>query len=209
MKKVVLLLICFMISFTAGFVSAKGQLRIFVENKEVKNNGDYIIRDEKVYVSQDALKRDFGFNVFYDKSENKVSLYDVKNMMLEGRAKLFEDFVGDYDPKTPEEAAELWAKGVKERNGVFQYSVLNRPLKEKFKEQIAKQGSWVTGFSSPWVESYKITKGKVNQSTWEYKVAFKAVTSAPETYTWNATLIISKEDNKWRIIDIQKDFDIM
>ena len=80
MKKVVLLLICFMISFTAGFVSAKGQLRIFVENKEVKNNGDYIIKDEKVYVSQDALKRDFGFNVFYDKNENKVRLYNAKNI---------------------------------------------------------------------------------------------------------------------------------
>ena len=209
MKKVVLLLICFMISFTAGFVSAKGQLRIFIENKEVKNNGDYIIRDEKVYVSQDALKRDFGFNVFYDKGENKVSLYDVKNMMLEGRSKLFEDFVGYYDPKTPDEVAELWAKGIKERNGVFQYTALNNPMKEKFKALIEKQGSWVTGFSSPWVENYKITKRKVNQSTWEYKVVFKAVTSAPETYIWNATLIISKEDNKWRIIDIQKDFDIM
>ena len=117
---------------------------------------------------------------------------------------MFEDFVQYYEPKTPDEVAELWAKGIKERNGVFQYAVLNKALKEKFKELIEKRGSWVTGFSSPWVENYKITNEKVNQSTWEYKVVFKAVTSASETYIWNATLIISKEDNKWRIIDIQK-----
>lgn len=209
MKKIVLLVICFMMSFTAGFVYAKDPLRIFVENREVKNNGEYIIKDEKVYVSEDALKRDFGFNLFYDKDENKVRVYNMKNISLEGRAKLFEEFTEYYEPKTSDEAAELWAKGVKDRNGVFQYVVLNKGLKEKFKTMAEDHGSWVTGFSSPWVESYKVTKKKVNQSTWEYKIVFKAVTSAPETYTWNATLIISKEDNKWEIIDIQKDFDIM
>lgn len=209
MKKIILLLICFMLSFTAGFVSAKGPIRILVENKEVENKGEYIIKDEKVYVSEDALKRDFGFNVFYDKNENKVRIYDVKKMALEGRDKLFEKFTEYYNPNSPDEVVELWAKGVQERNGIFQYAALNKGLKEKFKAMAEERGSWVTGFSSPWVESYKITKEKVNQSTWEYKIVFKATTSAPETYTWHATLIISKEENKWRIIDIQKDFDIM
>lgn len=209
MKKVVLLLVCFTISFTAGFVSAKGPLKIFVENKEVENNDKYIIKDDKVYVSEDALKQDFGFNVFYDKNENTVRLYDTKKMSIENKAKLFEEFAENYDPKTPDEAAELWAKGVKERNGVFQYAVLNKGLKEQFKKKAEERGSWVTGFSSPWVESYKVTKKKVNEATWQYKIVFKAVTSAPDTYNWNATLIIGKENNKWRIIDIQKDFDIM
>lgn len=209
MKKIVLLLVCFTMSFTAGFVSAKGPLRIFVEDREVENNGGYIIKDEKVYVSEDALKKDFGFNVFYDKNENSVRLYDMNKIYLQGRIKLFEKFVEYYEPKTPDEAAEFWARGVKERNGVFQYAVLNKGLQEQFKKKAEENGSWVTGFSSPWVESYKVTKKKVNESTWEYKIVFKAVTSAPETYNWNATLIIGKEDDKWRIIDIQKDFDIM
>lgn len=209
MKKIVLLLICFTISFTAGFVSAKGPLRIFIENKEIESNDGYVIKDEKVYVSQDALKRDFGFNVFYDKNENRVRLYDMKKISLEGRVKSFEEFVEYYEPKTPDEAAELWAKGVKERNGVFQYAVLNKGLKEQFKNKAEEHGSWVTGFSSPWVESYEVTKKKVNESTWEYKMVFKAVTSASDTYNWNAVLIIGKENNKWRIIDIKKDFDIM
>lgn len=209
MKKIVLLLVCFTMSFTAGFVSAKGPLRIFVEDREVENNRGYIIKDEKVYVSEDALKKDFGFNVFYDKNENSVRLYDMNKIYLQGRIKLFEKFVEYYEPKTPDEAAELWAKGVKERNGVFQYAAFNKGLREQFKKKAEEHGSWVTGFSSPWVESYKVVKKKVNESTFEYNIVFKAVTSAPETYNWNATLMIGKEDDKWRIIDIKKDFDIM
>lgn len=206
MKKIMLVLIGFMLSFTVGFVSAKDPLHILVENREVENNGEYMIKDGKVCVSEDALKRDFGFNVSYNKDENKVRIYDVSKMKLEGRIKLFEEFADSYGANSPDEAAELWAKGIKERNGVFQYAVLNSPLKEKFKSQIEKGGSWVTGFSSPWVESYKITKEKINPSTWGYKIVFKAVTSAPETYDWHATLIVSKQDGKWRVVDIQKDF---
>lgn len=209
MKKVVLLLICFTISFTAGFVSAKGPLRIFIGDKEAENNGGYIIKNEKVYVSEDALKRDFGFNMSYDKNENKVQLYDNKRISLEGAIKLFEELAEYYDNKTPDQVAEFWAKGVKERNGVFQYAVLNKGLKEQFKKKVEERGSWVTGFSSPWVESYEVTKEKVNESTWEYKIVFKAVTSAKDSYNWNATLMIGKENDKWRIIDIKKDFDIM
>ncbi|MBI6872352.1 hypothetical protein [Clostridium aciditolerans] len=209
MKKIVVLLICFVMSFTAGFVSAKDPVHVLIGDKEVENNGEYILKDSKVYVSQDALKRDFGFNVFYDKNENKVRLYDTEKIALESRIKLFEKFIDNYNPKTPDEIAELWAQGVKERNGVLQYSTLNAPLKEKFKELAEKRGSWVTGFSSPWIESYNIAKERPNESTWKYNIVFKAVTSASDTYNWHATLIVSKENGRWRIIDIQKDFDIM
>lgn len=209
MKKVVLLIICFILSFTAGFVSAKDPINVFVGDVKVENNGEYVIKDNKVYVSQDALKRDFGFNVFYDKNENTIRVYDTEKTALEGRIKLFESFADTYDAKTPDEIAELWAQGVKERNGVLQYAALNTPLKVKFKELAEKRGSWVTGFSSPWVESYSITKEKTNESTWKYNVIFKAVTSASDTYNWHAALIVNKENGKWRIVDIQKDFDIM
>lgn len=209
MKKIMLLFICFIFSFTVGFVSAKAPLNVSVEGREVENNEEkYIIKDNKVYVSQDALSKDFGFNVFYNSEENSVRLYDMKKIALEGRVSLFEEFAEYYDAKNPEEVAELWARGVKTRNGVFQYAAFNKTLKEKFKELLDERESWVTGFSSPWVESYNMTKEKVNESTFKYNLVFKAVTSASDSYTWHATLIVSKENSKWRIIDIQKDFDI-
>lgn len=209
MKRVMLLFICFILSFTAGFVSAKNPLNVSSEGKVFENSSEeYIIKDNKVYVSEDALKRDFGFNVSFDKKENSVQLYNTEKKSLEGRLMLFQEFVEDYNPQKPEDVAQLWAKGVKTRNGAVQYAALSKPLKEKFKELMDKRESWVTGFSSPWIESYNITKEKVNESTWKYNISFKAVTSAPDTYIWHATLIVSKENDKWRIIDIQKDFDI-
>jgi hypothetical protein len=73
----------------------------------------------------------------------------------------------------------------------------------------AGRNSWVTGFSSPWIVDYKIVEENINESTFSYKITFKAVTSAPGTYTWHAAITVSKEDNKWRIIKINKDFDII
>lgn len=209
MKKIMLVLIGFMLSFTAGFVYAKDPVHVLIEDKEVINNGEYMIKDNKVQISEDALKKDFNLNVFYDKNVNTIRLYDTEKVALKGRVKLFEEFAEYYTPETSDAAAELWAEGIKDRNGVFQYMVLNKSLKEKFKTLTEKRGSWVIGFSSPWVESYNITKQKINETTWEYRIVFKAVTSSPDIYTWNATLIVSKENNKWRIIDIKKDFDVM
>jgi hypothetical protein len=211
MRKLMLLFIGFMLAFTVGFVSANVPFKVFVEDKAVKDTGEYIIKGNKVYVSQDALKNDFGFAVFYDQNENKISLYDINKTALKARNKLFEEFVACYDPKTPDEVAELWARGIKERNGVFQYVSLDNQLKKDFKDLAKKQNrfSWITGFSSPWVEDYKITKKKLNENTWEYGIVFKAASSIPETYTWNAKLIVSNEENKWRIVDIKKDFDSM
>lgn len=202
MKKSTLLLICVFFIISLGFVSAYYPLKVFVEDKEVKNNGDYFIKDNKIYVSEDALKNDFGFNVFYDKNDNRIRLYNFEKTSYKLRSELFEKFADLYEPKTADQVAELWAKGVKERNGVFQFVNLSKSLKNDFKAQATSSGrtSWVTGFSSPWVKDYKITKEKINASTWKYKIIFTAVTSAPGTYTWTSVLTVGKENNKWRIL---------
>lgn len=209
MKKIVVLLICFVISFTAGFVYAKDPVHVFVEDKEVENNGEYILKDSKVYVSEDGLKRDFGYNIFYEKNENKITIYNTDKITLEGRINLFEKFIDNYDVENPDDIVQLWIKGVKEGNGVLQYSALNTPLKEKFKELAEKKGSWITGDSSTLIESYNMTKERPNNSTWKYNIVFNAVTSTSNECKRNATLIVGKENNRWRIIDLQKDFDTM
>lgn len=211
MKKRSVLILVLILVFATFSLAAAVPIRIFVEDKQVKNNDDYIIKDNKVYVSEDALKNDFGFNVFYDKDENRIRLYDVPKMQFEARSSLFENFGDIYEPATPDEVANLWALGVKKRNGAFQYLVLSKQLKEEFKVEAEKNGrlGWVTGFSSPWVEDYKITKEKINDLTWKYNIVFNITTSTPIEEKWNATLTVEKQDNLWRIINITKDFDIM
>lgn len=209
MKKKILFITIFLTFFITSIIYAKSSFTVLVNDKEVPNNGDYLIKDDKVYVRDSALMRDFNINTFYDKEENKIRLYDAKNIELNARCDMFEDFADLYNPKTPDEVAELWAKGIKERNGVFQYAAYNKILKNEFKKLIEGRGSWVTGFSSPWITDYKIEKEEISPSKFKYKIIFKATTSAKDSYIWNAVLEISKEDEKWRITNLTKDFDII
>lgn len=180
--------------------------RVFIMDKEVPNSGDFLVKDNKIYVNGDALTEYFGVNAFYDKEENRIRLYPIYKTQLEARCKMFQEFATLYDPKNSNEVVKLWAEGVKNRNGVLQYVVLSKALKEEFIKSLADNLSWVTGASSPWVESYKIDKQKINSDLWKYNVVFTATTSANDKYIWNATLTVGKEDGKWRIVNLEKDF---
>lgn len=181
MKKRSVLILVLILVFATFFLAAAVPIKIFIEDKEVKNNDGYVIKDNKVYVSEDALKRDFGFSVFYEKDQNRIRFYDGRKIQYEARSRLFEEFADIYKPATPDDVASLWALGIKERNGAFQYLVLSKQLREDFKTLAEKSGrvGWVTGFSSPWVEDYKIAKEKINDLTWKYNIVFNATTSIP------------------------------
>lgn len=62
---------------------------------------------------------------------------------------------------TPIETAQIWASGLKSRNAALQYSVMTNELKEKYKIDLKKNfPNWVTGVSSPWIDSYSILSVK-------------------------------------------------
>ncbi|WP_315122147.1 hypothetical protein [uncultured Clostridium sp.] len=209
MKKKTLYISIFLLFFITSIVYSKSPLRVLVNDKEVPNNGYYLIKDDKIYVKDEALTRDFNINIFYDKDENRLRLYDTNKIELQARCEMFEEFANLYDPKNPDEIAELWAKGIKDRNGVFQYVTYNKALRDEFKRLAEKRNSWVTGFSSPWVKDYKIEREEISPSKFKYKIVFNATTSAKDKYIWNATLEVAKENGKWRIVNLVKDFDIL
>lgn len=205
MKRLMLIIICFMLSFTIGFVSAKSPFHVYINDKEVENNKGYIIKDNRVYISEDALKEELSLSISHDKNGNETTIYDLQKAVLEEKNILFEEFAQEYKPESPDEVAELWAKGVKQRNGIIQYLALSKSLKEDLKKIIEKQdkNSWITGAANTEIKDYTITKENLNKSTWKYKIDFKTTLGTNEQ---NATLIIGKEDSKWRVIDIEKNF---
>ncbi|MBC2582397.1 hypothetical protein [Clostridium sp. DJ247] len=206
MKRLMLIIICFMLSFTIGFVSAKSPFHVYINDKEVKNKG-YIIKDNKIYISEDVLKEELSLSISHDKSGNEITIYDLQKAVLEEKNILFEKFAQEYKPESPDEVAELWAKGIKQRNGIIQYLVLSKSLKEELKKIIGKQSknSWITESTNIEIKDYNITRENLNKSTWKYKIDFTTTTGNNEH---NATLIIGKEDSKWRVVDIEKNFDI-
>lgn len=124
---------------------------------------------------------------------------------LKGRLSLFQKALDEFGAISPEQAANLWAKGVKNRNGALQYAVMDNKLKEKFSNILEKERqSWVTGGSSPWVETYKIfSSEKKDETTYEIIVRFKMMTSYADMGSYNANLLIEKEDNYWGIKNIE------
>ena len=113
---------------------------------------------------------------------------------------------------SPKKAALVWAEGLKLRNAAIQYTVMTKALKSIYAKQLetsTSQGNWVTGMSSPWIESYTILS-KIKISYFEVKVImnFHAATSAGLFDSYKATLSILKEDPFWRISKIDMDKDL-
>jgi hypothetical protein len=80
-------------------------------------------------------------------------------------------------PQTAEDAALTWAKGVQTRNGALQFAILSPELQTKMKADYVAM-NWVTGVSSPWVESYKITHQVQQDEGWEFEIEYQMMTSS-------------------------------
>lgn len=106
---------------------------------------------------------------------------------------------------TPEEAADIWANGLKMRSGAAQYSVMDAALKREYGKQLEENAPmWVTGVSSPWIETYRtVLVQKPEESREVRHLMFTTQTSAGPGPTYTASLTLEKEGGYWRIVKIQ------
>lgn len=127
--------------------------------------------------------------------------------MANAKAELFQKAIGEFGALTPEDAALLWGKGVKERNGALQYAVMSDELKEKYKEHLDKNyPAWVTGFSSPWVEKYELIESRrISKGEYEVTMQFSLATSAGSEGKHLAKLSIYNEGRYWVINNVAAD----
>lgn len=127
---------------------------------------------------------------------------DIKINELQTQLKLYDEALNELQALTPEETALVYAKGVKNRNGIMQYSVLSQRLKEVFKKEMWNE-HWVTGVSSPWVADYEIVSNKKAIIAYKVTVKFNWATSTGSAGSTQEQLTIAKEDGKWRIVNIK------
>lgn len=103
-------------------------------------------------------------------------------------------------PITAEEAVNMYAEVVKMRNGMIQYGLLDETLREEKYEEFKGLG-FVTGTSSPWVESYEINKLEENL----YKITFTSRTSVPTDLFTTDVIVGLIEDGQYiRITSIEE-----
>lgn len=105
-------------------------------------------------------------------------------------------------PAVPVKAADIWAKGLKLRNGALQYAVLSPQLKKSRLSEFEKQ-NWVTGVSSPWIEAYQIIKTKkVNATTFSYDIRFALATSTGTAGSEDFKLTVQQYKKNWYVSQI-------
>ena len=106
-----------------------------------------------------------------------------------------------------EEAVKVWASGLEKRSAALQYSVMTKELKNIYAKQLEKAfPNWVTGMSSPWVESFKIVKTEnPNSNNYIFHLCFSTATSTGPAGDFNAAITVTKEGSFWRITKILAD----
>lgn len=114
------------------------------------------------------------------------------------RIELLEDALA---PRSADLAAYSWAEAVKTRNGAWQYALMDNNLRAQYRKEF-EESNWVTGFSSPWVEKYQVsreTEDEIGNVT--FKIVFDWYTSSGYAYSNTATLTVSKftDPDKWLI----------
>lgn len=125
----------------------------------------------------------------------------VRAFSKDGYENNFDTLITKFEsPITGVEAINMYAEAVKTRNGAVQYGLFSEQLrKEKYEE--FKELSFVTGTSSPWVDSYEVTK----TGDKEYQISFNLKTSVPtDSLTTIVDLKVIEYAQYWRIESIKE-----
>jgi hypothetical protein len=106
-------------------------------------------------------------------------------------------------PASADEAVNAWADAVKNRNGAVQYSLLSSELKKQTLESY-REMNWVTGVSSPWVESYQVSEGvSADDGSTVYDVTFALQTSSGDAGNGTVKVTVGRQDGNWPITGLE------
>ena len=133
--------------------------------------------------------------------EQKIGIQEtVKKSSIEERVEMLEESIV---PTTPKATVDTFAKAVKSRNGAVQYALFPKEIRVGLTKSM-ENSHWVTGVSSPWVETYRIIsqKEKVKNKRIEYIVEFDLFTSTGKAGKDQARLTVEKIGEKWLITSL-------
>lgn len=163
----------------------------------IKDDSQFIIAGI-TYVPFQFFKDTLGENIYLGYlSDGSLA---VRAFSKDGYENNFDRLVKEFQfPLSEKEAVEMYADAVTSRNGAVQYGLLSDKLREK-EYSTLKELSFVTGTSSPWVDSYNISKIGDNS----YRIDFTLKTSVPNDVSTSTFDIKVEQVNEfWRITSIK------
>lgn len=206
MKKWSLVIVALLLFTCLGAqVWAASPIKLLVNGTAVDTDVSPQVNNGRVLVPIRWVAQALGANVDWDEKTRSVKIDAPQSTSpqtsLERQINLLQQALA---PKTPEQAAEAWAKGVKMRNGALQFAVLSPELRKQKQDEYESMG-WVTGVSSPWVESYNIAKQtQTPDGNWEYQVQLALMTSTGDAGSTMATLLVKQYEENWFIAQISE-----
>ena len=120
------------------------------------------------------------------------------------RSELLIDALNKVGVCSPDEAAKVWADGLRMRSAAVQFSVMNAELKSEYATQLEESApNWVTGMSSPWIDSCKIERSEsIDDNHHLIELIFTTASSTGIDSEHKAVLTFIREGDFWRIFRI-------
>ena len=187
----------------AAHTSAANEIKVWVDQQLLQSDeAPPRMENEKVIVPVRELAEMLGATVKWNGETNSVEITSSGQDSLLQQVRLLQSAL---TAKTPEQAVEMWAEGVKTRNGALQYAILSKHLKE-LRHESFEAVNWVTGTSSPWLERYKISKPVENSDgsrTFRVQFDYRTEMDADEPERWDKIasfpVIVREENGSWFI----------
>ena len=117
------------------------------------------------------------------------------------RTRLLMEAMDDVGVCKPEQAVDVWVRGLTERSAAVQYAVMDDDLRKDYAKSLEKAApDWVTGISSPWVCGYGVGQMvETAQGQQLYTISVMTEASEGPAGEYLAVLALHEEDGFWRI----------
>ncbi|WP_165972068.1 YCF48-related protein [Paenibacillus piri] len=182
-----------------GSAYSAGGIKLIVNGNLITPEVPPQIIEGNTMVPIRAVSEALGAKVNWNASEQTVTVDLPDRSSQQRQIELLQSAIA---PSSAQAAVQTWADAVKSRNGAVQYAVLSPALQGQTVKQYEELG-WVTGTSSPWVESYQLSAGVKSDAGINYDVQFQLKTSSGDAGVEKAKVTAGSLDGKWFITGLQ------
>jgi len=200
-SKLLIAVATFTLLLVAGSVLAAPDIRVVVDGKHVSMPLVPQMIGDRVVAPVRFIAEALGAKVSWNPDQRVVFIHSAGINAMKQRAELLERLI---EGVTPEQTAKTYAEAVRTRNGAAQYAMLSPELKKQ-KYESYESMNWVTGVSSPWVESYEVVSASRLQSgAYRYEVKYNYMASTGPAGNATEVLFVSTHQDRYFIFEIGK-----
>jgi len=186
----------------ASVTFADPVIKLILNGQELKTDVAPIPADGRVMVPFRVISEALGAKIDWDGKTNSVIIDSTELEARKMQIQQLEEAIKLLLPKDSLEIVKLWAEGVKIRNGALQYVVMSPELQKEKYDYFVSLG-WVTGTSSPWIESYEIKEIYKSEKSFRYEVEFTYTDSTGAKFTEKQFVTVKNFDGSWLISAIE------